>query len=95
MISRRARSAAGLEQILARLRGVSSDLLSYEEVVQKLHAVQTTPRGLQDIPLNAIIGSVGRYTDFTRTFLPKHDSNQDRWSRVMVATNSLKGIAAH
>ena len=31
-------------------------------------------------PLDAIVGSVGRYQDFTRTFLPKHDSDQDRWA---------------
>ena len=89
---RRARMAASLEQVLARLRGKSNVLLSYDEVVQKLHAVQSTPRGLREIPLDSIIGSVGRYADFTRSFLPKRDSYEGRWARVMVAANSLVGL---
>jgi nucleotide-binding universal stress UspA family protein len=37
-----------------------------------------TERGVHEIPLAAIVGSVGRYSDFTRTFLPRQDSDQDR-----------------
>ncbi len=88
----RARQAADLQQVLARLTGRSTDLLSYEEVRHKLKATAATPRGLQDVPLDAVIGSEGRYNDFTRTFLPKHSSQLDRWARVFVATNSLKGL---
>jgi hypothetical protein len=28
------------------------------------------------------VGSVGRYTDFTRAFLPRQDNLQDRWQRI-------------
>lgn len=79
---RRARRRAALEAILARLRGSSDNLLPYEEVREKLKGGEAQPRGIKDIPLDAIIGSVGRYPDFTRRFLPRHDSNQDRWARV-------------
>ena len=35
---------------------------------------------------------MGRYHDFTRNFLPKQDSDQDRWARVHLATNDLAGL---
>ncbi|MGD9092379.1 MAG: universal stress protein, partial [Anaerolineales bacterium] len=29
------------------------------------------------------VGSVGRYDEFTRTFLPRYDWDKDRWARIM------------
>ncbi|MEA3340635.1 MAG: universal stress protein, partial [Chloroflexota bacterium] len=78
----RARNQAKLQQIAARLTGKPSDLLSYEEVRRKLKARAGGTRTLKTIPLDAIVGSVGRYNDFTRTFLPRQDSDEERWARV-------------
>ena len=89
---RRARRRAALEQIMARLTGRSADLLSYEEVRQKLKAKGGGRRGLKEIPLDAIVGSVGRYADFTRSFLPRQDSDQERWARVKVKVADLGGL---
>ncbi len=77
-----ARQRAAVEEILSRMTGKSSQLLSYEEVAQKLKLQARAERGIQSIPLNAIVGSVGRYTDFTRTFLPRGPVDEDRWARV-------------
>lgn len=77
-----ARQRAAVEAILARMTGKSNELLSYEEVAQKLKLQARAERGIQSIPLNAIVGSVGRYTDFTRTFLPRNPADEDRWARV-------------
>lgn len=88
----RARRKAALENIMARLTGKSADLLSYEDVRWRLRARGTTARGLKDIQLDAIVGSVGRYTDFTRSFLPRQDSDQERWARVQVAVTGLVGL---
>ncbi|MCB9135982.1 MAG: universal stress protein [Anaerolineales bacterium] len=79
---RTARRRAALEAVVARLTGKSADLLAFEEVRELLKGEQTLPRGLQEIPLNAIIGSVGRYHDFTRSFLPLDDRDAERWARV-------------
>src|SRR3989304_9596836 len=76
-----ARQRAALQEIMARLTGQSVGLLSYEEVARKLKTSGSVHRGRQDVPLDGIVGSVGRYTDFTRSFLPRHDSDQDRWAR--------------
>ncbi|HEY4722341.1 MAG TPA: universal stress protein, partial [Anaerolineae bacterium] len=77
-----ARQQAMLQEVLARLTGKSNKLLSYEEVAHKLKLTERAERGVQAIPLEAIVGSVGRYTDFTRTFLPRQKNDRERWARV-------------
>lgn len=90
---RRARGRAALQSILARLTGGKSELLSYEDVRRKVRASGVVSRSVQEVPLDAIVGSVGRYNDFTRTFLPKLDSDQDRWARVKAAsTGTSSGL---
>jgi hypothetical protein len=77
---------------MARLTGKSIDLFAYEDVRQKLKVKGSVSRGLQDIPLDAIVGSVGRYTDFTRSFLPRRDSDQQRWARVKAQVTDMGGL---
>jgi nucleotide-binding universal stress UspA family protein len=89
---RRARLLAKLEGIVGRLTGQSTQLLSYEEVRQKLRARELPSERLEEIPLDAIVGSVGRYRDFTRSFLPKRESSRDRWAHVELAVTSMKGL---
>ena len=45
-------------------------------------------RGVYDIPLKAIIGSVGRYNEFNRDFLPLKNDDQQRWARVKTAVDN-------
>jgi nucleotide-binding universal stress UspA family protein len=81
----RARRRARLQEIWARFTGASPELLAFEDVRKKLRGESQIDRGLQNIPLSAIAGSVGRYRDFTRTFLPRQDSDKGRWAQVLVA----------
>jgi nucleotide-binding universal stress UspA family protein len=87
-----ARRQAVIEEVLARLTGKQTKLLSFEEARKKLKVKDFGPKELRDIPLDAIVGSVGRYSDFTRSFLPRRDSAQERWARVMAATKSFSGV---
>ncbi len=89
---RRARSKVLLQQVVARLTGQSIDLLPYEEVRKKLKAGGTKNKKLKEIPIDAIIGSVGRYKDFTRTFLPRHNSDENRWAQVKSAMTDMTGL---
>lgn len=89
---RTARRKADFEMVISRLQGKSTELLSYEEVRKKLNIQMQRNRGLQEIPLDAIVGSVGRYKDFTRNFLPRHDSDADRWTRVNLAVTGMIGV---
>lgn len=80
-----ARQRAAVQEVLARLRGKSNRLLSFDAVAEQLKLRVRTERGVQQIPLNAIVGSVGRYTDFTRSFLPRRAEDWERWARVKAA----------
>jgi nucleotide-binding universal stress UspA family protein len=74
------------------LIGRPSGLLSFEEVKHKLKGSISGGRRLEDVPLDAIVGSVGRYTDFNRQFLPRNDSDELRWIRVKTAIESSMGV---
>ena len=73
---REARRRAALEQVLANLKGESVELLNFDEIAQDLKPTAADELGMQEIPLDAIVGSVGRYQDFTRSFLPRSDDDR-------------------
>ena len=89
-----AQQRAAVQEILARITGKSksTQLLSYDDVAEKLNLQIRVERGLQNIPLDAVIGSVGRYTDFTRTFLPRKSNDKQRWAGVKAAMESGEGL---
>ncbi|MEW6568582.1 MAG: hypothetical protein AB1449_10545 [Chloroflexota bacterium] len=77
-----ARLKAFLLEILAALTGHSRRMLSFDEVREKLHLGGPVYRGLQSVPLEKIVGSVDRYQDFDRAFLPTQSHTESRWHRV-------------
>ena len=87
----KARQQGTIKELLGRIRGDSNQLFSFEEVRQQLRLSGSRERGLKDIPLDAIVGSVGRYQDFTRDFLPRVEANADRWARVKIMATGLVG----
>jgi nucleotide-binding universal stress UspA family protein len=86
------RSKANMQEIVARLRGKPVTLLSFEETRQKLKAQVMGRKVLRDIPLDAIVGSVNRYEDFTRDFLPRKSVDGERWAGVKAATYHQLGL---
>lgn len=91
---RKARRGASIQELLARLTGNFDEtgLYSYDEVRRQLQAIEKSTEHLEEIPLDAIVGSVGRYQDFTRKYLPKSSINEDRWARVMASSQDLSGL---
>lgn len=71
-----------MEQLLAGVRRAQVQLLPFDEVREQLRGEIKGKPQLQDIPLDAIVGSVGRVDDFTRSFLPKKDQDAGRWTEV-------------
>ena len=57
-------------------------LLAFNEVKSILKIRGEEYRGVIPVPLDMIIGSEGRYRDFARGFLPKHDYLRERWVKV-------------
>jgi hypothetical protein len=69
----------------ARLRGDPSSagpLLSFEEVRKALGVPNRVRRGPRVVPVERIVGSVGRHRDFDRAFLPAEAALEERWKRV-------------
>ncbi len=87
-----ARRRADLQAVLAQLSGQSDRLLTYDEVRRRLKAVEGAGTTLEDVPLGAIVGSVGRYQDFNRSFLPLSDSDRSRWVNVKLAMEAMEGV---
>jgi nucleotide-binding universal stress UspA family protein len=83
---KRARRSAELREILDRFgSGKRNPLLSFEKVRRALGEERLLPRTLRNIPMDSIVGSVGRYEDFTRQFLPRQEAQLGRWARVRMA----------
>ncbi|MCP4538699.1 MAG: hypothetical protein GY832_16315 [Chloroflexi bacterium] len=78
----RAHQRAFIQDALSFLRHDSPHLLSFEAVCERLGLGERVYNGVQSILLDQIVGSVGRYNDFTRTFLPRTESVRSRWQRV-------------
>lgn len=83
-----------LERMMGAITGRNMHLLSFNEVVEKLRLDQTIFLGLKDIPLKNIVGSTGRYEDFTRTFLPRSGDKRDkeRWRQIYTLAVTGKGF---
>src|SRR5689334_2937131 len=77
-----ARARAFWQDMISHLRGKPAELLSFEEIKARLRLREESYKGLQEVPLERIVGSVGRYRDFTNNFLPRNAKMQERWSRV-------------
>ena len=82
---------AQLADLMGRITGADTDLVSYDEVAKRLRARQHIEMGTQTVPLDLIVGSVGRYRDFTRTFLPRTRVSPERWARVDSIMHSFEG----
>ena len=77
----RARRRARLRAVVARLRSehTSNRLLSFDDVRRELSANNRLYRGTSVVEVEEIIGSVGRWRDFDRSFLPARASVGQRW----------------
>ena len=84
----RARRKASLEEVAAFLLRRPNELLSFEQVRRQLPIKSQVYRGVQAIPIDKIIGSLDRYEDFNRNFLPTQTHTQSRWENVDRAARS-------
>jgi hypothetical protein len=80
----RARHRAFLHSLKARLRGdpPSTYPLSFEEVRKALGVPNKVHLGRRVVPVERIVGSVGRTRDFDQTFLPARASVEVKWKRI-------------
>ncbi len=78
----RARFKAFLNRMRNVLRDQPRTLLSYDEVKEKLHIGGPIYRGIKTVQVDKIVGSLNRYHQFDRAFLPLDEKTSNRWQSV-------------
>src|SRR5512147_587550 len=78
----RARFKAFLNRISAVVSGRPTRLLSYDDVKSALHIGGPIYRGVRTVRVEDIVGSLNRYHQFDRAFLPVEDTIGSRWQSV-------------
>ncbi len=78
----RARQKAFLRDLVSLFGRRRNDLIPYHEIRQRLSPERESYRGLQQVPIDKIVGSMDRFNDFDRTFLPRQGHTARRWKSV-------------
>ena len=80
----RARRRARLRAVMARIRRehAPNRLLSFDDIRREHAANNRLYRGTRVVGVEEIVGSVGRWRDFDRSFLPARTSVGQRWKRI-------------
>ena len=80
----RARRRARLRALVARIRRehTSNRLLSFDDVRREHAANNRLHRGTRVVEVEEIVGSVGRWDEFDRSFLPARASVGHKWKRI-------------
>ena len=76
---RRARRRQAWARFSARLLGGRVDLLVFADVVAALGRAGERDLGLRTVPLDAVVGTVGRARDFDHRFRPRASADPRRW----------------
>jgi hypothetical protein len=64
------------------LTGKRNELLPFDAVRERIPIRGQHYIGLQQVPVEQIVGSLGRYRDFDRAFLPRQDRTRSRWVSI-------------
>jgi hypothetical protein len=88
----RARHKAFLENVVSHLRGRPTDLLPFDIIRSIIGPTSSRDLGLQQIPLDKIVGSVGKYQEFSRSFLPRLARDKERWKGVFATALDVRGF---
>ncbi len=77
-----ARRRAFWRKIRALLGRKCNDLLSMQRVLDNLLNQESCTLGLQQVPIERIVGSSGRNRDFDLAFLPLRQEHDGRWQSI-------------
>ena len=78
----KAKTRGRIQSVLSTLAWKNSDLLSFYAVTELIKPRNETYRGMRTIPVAQIIGSEGRYQDFSQAFYPKKELLRSRWRSI-------------
>lgn len=78
----KARQKAFMNDLMSAISGRPNDLIPFHELRRRLSPESESYRGMQEVPVSQIVGSMDRFHDFDRTFLPRKKATQNRWTRI-------------
>ncbi|MEZ4530962.1 MAG: hypothetical protein R2855_07995 [Thermomicrobiales bacterium] len=78
----RARRKAFLNDVVSFFKREPNTLISYADVRERVTMEGESYRGIQEVPVDKIVGSMDRYRDFDRRFLPKRKNTANRWRSI-------------
>lgn len=78
----KAKNRARMHSLFDKLTWKNPDLMSLYEVTSIIKPKKETYLGMKTIEIDRIIGSEGRYRDFSAAFLPKREMLRARWTSV-------------
>jgi hypothetical protein len=68
--------------VISWLGKTDNDLLPFDEVMKRVPLKGQSYFGLKQIETDKIVGSVSRYLEFDRAFLPRQTHTRERWERI-------------
>lgn len=78
----RAHSKAFWKKVRSWFTGGKNELVPYDAIRNRIPFRGQHDLGLQEVPIDQIIGSVGRFLDFDREFLPVQTRTRQRWENI-------------
>ena len=86
----RATRRGAMRRMWSSLTGRNNDLIPFEELRKSLDTHVQYYRGLTPVPVDKIIGSLGRSNDFDRAFMPTQRHSRTKW--VSVGSAFYEGV---
>jgi len=71
--------------VMSWLTQHSNELIPFDEVLKQMPLRGQHYLGYRQVRLDEIVGSVSRYQDFDRAFLPRQTSTRERWESIDLA----------
>jgi hypothetical protein len=87
-----ARRAALMSDLLGQVAGKPTDLLPFDAIRREFGLRHLLDRGIQQVALDLIVGSLGRTTEFNRAFLPRDESLRGRWEEIKDLAEGQRGF---
>ena len=78
----RARHKAFLHDVLAVFARRPNQLVPYHELRRRVAPERESYRGVQTVPIAKIVGSMDRFGDFDRAFMPRQRYTAGRWQNI-------------
>jgi hypothetical protein len=87
-----ARRTALMQDLLSHLLKKPADLLPFDAVRERLGLKHVIDRGVQEVPLDRIVGTVEREREFNRAFLPRDEKLRQRWEDLEELAEGTRGF---